>query len=191
MQDIFWMPEIAAVTWAPAPALSSLYPSSLCKASKKQEQAYESHVCHVIRIKIHPCERRKIIPITVRINLEITVVSLIILIHNSASNYKRWRGVCPTFPFVIWQHFCWAALPWKLAVAQFPLLCFWAFRDTKDRRKSGKRRGNTNKTSQAITAHRLTCASPFLTVCLQTAQLTVSFWTKRKCLLLLMTGGQI
>lgn len=85
--------------------------------------------------------KEKINPITVRIDLEITVVLLIILIHNSAYNYKRWRGICPTFPFVIWQHLCWAALPWKLAVAQFRLLCFRAFHDTKGKKKIWEKEG--------------------------------------------------
>jgi len=53
----------------------------------------------------HICKRKNVHPITVSIDLEITVILLIVLIHNSAPHFKGRREVHPTFSFVIWQYF--------------------------------------------------------------------------------------
>lgn len=61
--------------------------------------------CWVVAMESHVCKRRNVHPITVSIDLEITVILLIVLIHNSAPHFKGWREVHPTFSFVIWQYF--------------------------------------------------------------------------------------
>lgn len=138
-----------------AAAHSSLCPAACLLLQNQWETGAngQSHANQAIRMKSHAHERRKINPITVGIDLEIAVVLLIILIHNSAPHYKRWRGACPTFLFVIWQHFHWVALPGEPLVAPFPLLWPWTFHNKKGKKKSRKKKwGKQKKMSVAITA---------------------------------------
>lgn len=200
------MPDKVAVTWKDASKQQSravLLPTPLpapaaCLLLQNQWETGangQSHAYQAIRMKSHGHERWKINPITVGIDLEIAVILLIILIHNSAPHCKRWRGACPTFLFVIWQHFHWVALPlcqenhWSL---HFPCCVLGPSTTQKERRKSRKKAGETPKKYLGQLQHSKWLA-PALSLLF--AHRLVSWWDlfqlKGGYLLLLKTGGKI